>query len=128
MLQVFVEVAEQFIQSLSLPSIAKGILKSEDDCDLFFKKFYKRNRSKLDDLLDFKEYKISNSQMTLDRFLDNCRTYGIHKIFEETFMQSFSPEDIEIINKALDGGRVTLEKIYINFVSNPHKNIMKNVL
>ncbi|GIN67038.1 hypothetical protein FKN04_12835 [Bacillus glycinifermentans] len=120
---------EQFIHSLSLPFvIAKGILRSDEDCHLFYNKFYMKNRNTVDDLLDFKEYKISKSNIELNEFLKICQEEGIHEIFEQTFFQVFSPPEIKLINSALSSGKVTLTQIYNSFKENPHKNVMKNIL
>lgn len=117
-----------FIESLELPkSIAESLLKTVEDCQHFYSDFYNRNRHVTDDLLDYREYKIENSKITLDLFLKGCYT-NISQTFEDTFLQTFSLQDINNIQKAIADGRITLEYLYKDFKNNPNKNILKNVL
>lgn len=118
-----------FIESLELPkSIAEPLLKTVEDCQQFYSDFYNRNRHVADDLLDYREYKITKSEITLDIFLNQCYTLGMQQAFELTFLQSFSLKDIKIVNDAIADRKVTLASLYGNFKKNPNKNVLKNVL
>ena len=129
MYPISLDAVEKFICSLDLPyKVAKGILRSNEDCDLFHKNFYLKNRNVVDDLLDFKEYKISKSNIELNDFLMNCREKGIHATFEQTFLQSLTSEDIKLIENALSTGKTTLTQVFNDFIENPNKNVMKNIL
>lgn len=118
-----------FIKAFNLPvDIASVLFENYEDCNLFFTKFYIKNKFAIDDLLDFREYKIDNNYKTLPTFLNECSTKGLKQTFEKTFFQSFTLEDINIISQALLDDKTTLEQIYNNFQKNPDKNIMRYVL
>lgn len=117
-----------FIESLSLPSIAKGILRTDDDCQSFYIGYYRKNKHVADDLFDYREMKIEEAKVDLSTFLQKCEENEIQEVFEDTFLQSFSLIDMDIINDAIEKGRASLESIFASFVENPNKNIMKNVL
>jgi hypothetical protein len=120
---------EVFIQSLNLPkNVALVLFKSDLDCKEFFESFYGRNRYVVDDLLDYREFKIENSDMTLEKFTELCYISNTRDVFESTFYQSFSLDDMLLIEKAITSGKTSLETIYLGFEKNPNKNIMKYVL
>jgi hypothetical protein len=116
-----------FIATLGLPKIAEGVLKTTDDCQSFYIGYFGRNKYVANDLLDYRDHKIKNSNITLDLFLDMCYT-NISKAFEDTFVQSFSDIHMELIEDALFKGRTTLEELYVKFHKNTDRNIMKNIL
>lgn len=123
------EKVENFIQSLGLPEvIAKGVLRSVEDCQNFYIGFYGRNRYVTDDLLDYRENKIASSNISLHVYLGMCEEIGLLNAFEETFLQSFTEDDIQLVTNAVVEGKITLEEIYLDFKKNPNKNILKNVL
>ena len=118
-----------FIQLYSLPqAVAKDVLLTREDCDDFYIGFYGRNRHITDDLLDYREYKIEESKITLDIFLDMCYTKGMKSTFEKVFFQSFTSLEVSIISDAVAEGKVTLEKLFNEFQKNPNVNILKNVI
>lgn len=120
---------ESFIESLTLPkSVASGALRTVEDCHEFYIGFYGRNKYAIDDLLDYREYKIEQSDITLEKFLKMCENGDMIKAFTVTFFQEFSIHDMTFINKAINEGKTSLEKLYKDFKSNPNKNIMKNAL
>jgi hypothetical protein len=120
---------ENFIESLNLPlKEAMVLLECEEDCQKFFTDFYNRNKHVIDDLLDYREYKVEKSQKTLDLFLKECYTSNMRQVFQKTFYQSFSDSDMDLIGQAILDGRTSLEELYSGFKKNPDKNILKNVL
>lgn len=119
---------QEFIQSLQLPqAVAEGCLFSERCCKSFYVGFYGNNRYIVDDLLDYREDKIKNSQITLDLFLEMCYTVNMLEVFTKTFYQSFTIADMDIIGQAISSGRASLETIYTDFENNPNKNILRNL-
>jgi hypothetical protein len=120
---------DNFISSTSLPeSIAKGVLRTVEDCQSFYIDYYGRNRHTIDDLLDYRDDKIANSQITLDNFIGMCYTGSMLETFESTFYQSFTTDDMKMIGDAIADGRTSLEQLFLGFKKNPDKNILKNVL
>ena len=121
---------ESFIESLTLPkSIASGVLRTFDDCQEFYIGFYGRNKYAIDDLLDYREYKAEQSDITLEKFLKMCDKGDMIKAFTVTFFQNFTIYDMALINKAINEGRTSLEKLYTDFQCNNHnESIIKNVL
>lgn len=120
---------ENFIESLNLPEkIAKGVFETVEDCQTFYSDFYNRNRYVADDLLDYREYKIAKSNINLDKFLDKCYNVGMEQSFKSTFFQSFTINEIELIEKAITDKKTSLEQLFMDFKKNPNKNILKNVL
>lgn len=123
------EKVESFIESLNLPkAIAEGVFESVEDCQMFYIDFYNRNRYVADDLLDYREYKIEKASITLDLFLDKCYNEGIEKAFKSTFLQSFTLSNIQLVEKAIEDGRTSLEQLFSDFKKNPNKNVLKDVL
>lgn len=121
-----------FIQSLQFNDanrkLAFVLLKSEEDCREFYIDFFGRNVYAIDDLLDYREHKLSISDMSLDKFMHMCNNIGIKRAFEETFLYFFSPHSIKLVELRANEGRVSLEDIYNSFVRNPNENVLKNVL
>ena len=119
-----------FFEQLKVPSDFQVLFQNENDCKLFFEDFYLRNKYIVDDLLDFREYKISKSKITVDSFKELCYNskVGLRKAFEQTFLQSFTDQDLEKISEAIVGGKLPLKKLISDFQKNPNKNILKNVL
>lgn len=123
---VSLDEVSKFILSLKLPNdLAKSILKSKRDCELFSERFYKSTRRVTTDLLDFRLYKIEASGITMEIFLTACLTDGVScSLFEQVFMEEFIEEDIVRINEALLAGKVTLESLFTKFKENPDKRIL----
>lgn len=124
---------EDFINSINFESsksrdLAQILLKSENDCNNFYIGFLGRNKHKIDDLLDYREAKLSDLNITFDLFFEMCYNEGIGKSFEKTFLQSFSSSDIEILSKSIAEKKVSLESLYTEFQKNTNINILKYVL
>ena len=123
------EKIEKFITSLALPQhIASVLFETWEDCKLFFDKFYQTNRHIVDDLLDFREYKINSSTWTSQSFLNSCKLNGMKTTFEKVFLQSFTNQDIAQIEKAMFENKLTLESLFSQFKANSNTNILKYVL
>lgn len=118
----------EFIESLNLPNVSIAIISTKDDCKTFFSDFYMKNPYIIDDVLDFREFKIAKSKKTADIFVNECNTNGMKATFEETFMQSFTDESINLVRDALDSGKTSLDIIFRKFKINPNENILKNIL
>lgn len=120
---------KDFIKSLSLPKKeAKGVLQNFDDCKEFYIGHYGRNKHVVDDILDFREKKIEESEITLDTFCDMCYHNGVEDSFLKTFYQSITSFEAQLIDNAIESGSVSLEDIYEGFTKNPNKNILRYVL
>jgi hypothetical protein len=119
---------ENFIKTYELPEVAEGILLTNEDCDLFLQEFYSKNHYVIDDLLDFKEYKISSSEITVIEFLNMCNNGEMHMAFETTFLQKFSPEDMSFIEEKIKSRATNLKEIYVKARKNPFRNVLKIVL
>jgi hypothetical protein len=120
---------ENFIKSLALPErIAKGVLFTAECCNSFYEGFYGRNNYVIDDLLDYREEKLSKSKITLVKFLDMCYNEGNREAFRLTFYQYFTSSEIEVVDRAIESGKTSLQSVYTDFEKNPNKNVLKNVL
>jgi len=105
------------------------LIKNKEDLKLFLKQFHLRNNHAIDDLLDFREYKIKKSNKSIEEFLKECyETDNDQSVFEQTFYQYFTIGDMELINMSLAEGRTSLESIFNAFKENINKNILKNIL
>jgi hypothetical protein len=119
---------DAFIKTLALPeAVARGIIRTAQDAKDFYLEFYKRNTYLADDLLDFRESKIENSNITLDIFLKSCYN-DMKKAFEDTFLQQFTSSEIARVQEAINTEHVTLEQLFMDFKKNPNKNILKNII
>lgn len=119
---------QKFIDKLGLPTLANILLKTFDECQTFYRDYYKKNANVIDDLLDYREYKLSISDMTFDKYLEMCRNLGVKVAFENTFLQPISMQEAALIEKAIFSGKVTLEHIYNSFRQNINVNVLKYVL
>lgn len=128
MMEIVISDVDNFINKLGLPNLANILLKTIDDCQLFYQDYYKKNTNVIDDLLDYREYKISISDITLDNFLEMYKNQGVKYAFEITFLQPIAPHEAMLIEEAILDGKVTLEFIYNSFQENINKNILKYVL
>lgn len=127
-LQMSVKINE-FINKLGLPmEMSRVLFETFKDCELFFKSFYIRNQYVFDDLLDFREYKIKESEITLDLFVDECYNKGMKESFESTFFQPFDNSDLVLVEKAIIELRTSIPQLFLDFQKNPNRNILKSVL
>lgn len=121
-------VSEDFFTRLGNTNLVKVLFKTIDECQSFYQDYYKRNANIIDDLLDYREYKLSIWNTSLEQYLEMCDLSGIKIAFEETFLQPFIDQEVELIERAISNESVTLEYIYKSFQKNVNKNIMKYVL
>lgn len=117
-----------FIKKLKLPYLAYVVLNTVDECQMFFREYYKRNRYAIDDLLEYRVHKIKALNISLEKFLEMCDNNGIKNAFEATFLQPISQQQAEWIEKAIRNGEVTLEYVYNSFQENYNKNVLKYFL
>jgi hypothetical protein len=127
------ETVERFIISIKLPyDLAKAILKDEQDCRLFYDDYYNKQKGcrLTDALLDFREDKIKNSGITLETFLSRCHLgEGLTKaVFEETFFETLSDDDVGKLTDAIYGFEITLEELFNNFQKSPNRKICSYVI
>lgn len=126
------EYIDNFIESLNIKgevrSLAEALLKSERDCNDFYIGYFGKNSYVIFDLLDYRDAKVSMSDITFDKFYDMCNNKGIKEAFENTFFQDFSESDIKMIESEIKRGDVSLESIYNSFIDNPSMSIMKIIL
>lgn len=121
----------KFIDSLHLNSelkrFAKVLIKTKEDCTDFYINHLGNNDYIIDDLLDYRQSKISMSDITFDKFKEMCDNIGIKKAFEETFLYYFNLNTVKLIESLIANGKTSLEEIYSLFVSNPDENIVKYI-
>lgn len=121
-----------FINSLNFnlegKKLARLLFKTEFCCKNFYIGFYGRNRYLIDDLLDYRESRIENLKITLDKFIYMCYNGNIRKAFEENFLQSINDEDVQMIEKAVEKGSTSFDAIYKEFYKNSNKSILKIML
>ncbi|AYP68368.1 hypothetical protein PQE75_gp111 [Bacillus phage vB_BcoS-136] len=122
------EYVRSFINSLNLPEIANILFFKEECCNDFYIGYFGKNTYVIDDLLDYRESKLETMKISLDEFVELCYNKGERYAFERTFLQVFSESDIELIEKAIAKGKVTLRFLFEDFQKNVNKNILKNVL
>ena len=113
-----------FILAYSLPPCAKDVLRTKDDCAVFLERFYETTHELIDDILDYREYKLASSFMTLDIFLKMCYVGEKKNAFEEAFVQAFTKEEMDFIFQRMDEGVMTLPHLYSKFQEDPEKNIL----
>jgi hypothetical protein len=123
---------DNFINGLNLNEecgrLARVLLQTEDCCKTFYIGFLNRNRYVIDDLYDYREEKLINSQITIDTFIEKCYNSNMRETFENVFLQPFDLMEIAFIDNAIAEGRTSLEIIYSEFERNPNKNIFQIVL
>lgn len=116
---------DDFIQSLSLPKVASSILKSTRDCELFAQLYWMKNERPIDDLLDFREYKIESENIAFSVFLEKCVSQGLKGAFEDVFLQAFTTGEIKLIHQSITNNKTSLEELYTLFCKNPNINIVR---
>lgn len=118
-----------FIQSLSLQQyIASVLFENWNDCTLFLTLFHNKNRQPLDDLLDFREHKITNANKSLTEFVEDYNSNGLKVSFERTFYQYLDSGSVSLLEDAIASGKVSVEYLFNKFKENHNRNIMKYVL
>lgn len=106
--------------------LANVLLKDVSDVKNFVSMFYKTNKYEIDDLLDYREYKIKQSEITLDAFIQQCDD-NMKIAFENNFQQNFTDSDIEMIKERIHSGNVSLVTLFENFYKNINVNILKHI-
>ena len=123
---------EKFINSLGLGGDNKGLaqvlIKDERDVKDFYIGYLGNNAYIIDDLLDYRESKISILNMSFNKFSNMCDDLGIKDAFEQTFSFYFNSQSIKLVKMMIELERTSLEDIYYQFVKNPNENILKNIL
>lgn len=122
---------ENFVDSLVLGThraLAGILFQTEQQCRDFYIGFLGRNQHIIDDLLDYRENRLSMADISIDKFMDMCDNKDKQEVFEQTFLQPFTIADMEIINKSIENNTITLAEIFANFQGNFNKNIMQYVL
>lgn len=119
---------EKALSSTSYERLPSILIHNEEDCEEFYISFIGRNKHLIDDLLDFREFKLKNSNSTIDDLYELCYNTNIKEAFEATFLQEITEEDETLIMNAINTGKITLEDFYSNFQKNINENILKTVL
>lgn len=108
--------------------LAVVLLKSQEDCEYFYVHYYQKSCALLIDLMNFRDYKLSKSDVNLERFIALCNKQVNREAFELTFLQAFSNTELELIGRAVDHEKTSLSDIFRSFSENPRVNILKYVL
>lgn len=123
---------ENFIDSIEMSNyckdLAKVLLKNKEDCEMFFENCLGKNNHIFDDLLDYREMKLSDRNISIDDFISMCNNNDKIAIFEIVFLQPIKKKDMRYIEDLINNGEITLKEIYYNFQRNMNINILKNVL
>lgn len=126
-----IDVSKKYIQLVGNIEMSDdfriALLDTERHCKEFFRYFYRKNHRLIDDLFDYKQYRIQLENITYGQFVARCNE-NVKSALEQTFFQRLSNADMEKILNAIDYGKITLEQLYVNFKNNPRKNIMRYVL
>lgn len=128
-----IDYINNFVNSIGVSSskereLAQVLFKTVECCENFYIGFLHRNCYIIDDLLDYREYKLSIVNISVDKFIMLCDNKVNRETFESIFLQKLSSDDVSLIEGAISQGRTSLEIIFNNFQKNPNKNILKYVL
>lgn len=132
--QADLDFVKHFISSLDIDEgsneyrLALVLFKTLSDCQDFYLGFYANNSNITDDLLDYREKKISLNNTSLDAFLWLCGGVASIEVFEQIFLQPFDNDIINLINSKIEAKSIDLEYIYESFCKNPNQNILKLIL
>lgn len=104
--------------------LAEILLKTEKDASTFFQQYLGRNPYLINDLLDFREQKITYWAITFDRLQEMAyNNNDLNVVFENVFLQPF-PRFTDDLKKRL---LHNLQRIYDYFVDHPHENLMRYI-
>lgn len=132
--QADLDFVRHFIDSIGIVEgsndykLAIILFRTLNDCQDFYTGFYARNNGITDDLLDYREKKISLNDVSLDTFLWLCEGSARRETFENVFLQNFDSDSIDLINEKIESGEIGLEYIYESFCKNSNLNILKLIL
>lgn len=118
---------KNFIASLQLPELSSILLRTKQCCDLFFTDYYGKNFYIIDDLLNYREFKLKSEKISLDDFIKMCYNKGIKEAFENSFFQLISSKDAEFINSLLLKKKISLKELYDVFENDINKNIIQHI-
>lgn len=119
---------EDVKRKFNLPEQFTDIVLTSSDCSVFLNNFYGDNHNIIDDILDFREYKIFTNRIEYSDFSEMCMQEGLLHSFRHTFLQHFSEESIELIEMRISDGSITLREVFDKFKKNPNINIMRYIL
>jgi hypothetical protein len=121
-----------FIESLGLTiegvALANILLKNIEQCNVFFTEYLGRNLHRIDDIFDYREYRIETLSLDVDEFISSCANGIDRDLFENVFLQSFSDCEMKLLKDAIDSEKLSLSAMYNRFSSNPNENVMRYVL
>lgn len=105
-----------------------ALFSSHDDVITFVKQFYLRNHFFIDDILDFREYKIANQKVTFDNFVDLYYNEGARKTFEQMFYFKIEDEDAKMFELYIMNDKNKLLTIFNHLQENVNLNPIKLLL
>lgn len=105
-----------------------ALFSSHDDVITFVKKFYLRNHFFIDDILDFREYKIANQKVTFDNFVDLYYNDGVRKTFEQMFYFKIEDDDAKMFELYIMNDKNKLLTIFNHLQENVNLNPIKLLL
>lgn len=126
------EYTDNFIQSMEFSEksreLARVLLKSRKDCNIFYIKFLGRNENYFDDLWDYRESKLSTSIVKDEEFYA-IDIFDLDKTFlESVFMQPLNSIELKLIVGSILNNVITYNDLYNKFKKYPNVNILKHVL
>ena len=132
-MEIALDGVHHLIEGLCFPSevkdLACAIITTQGDFCLFISEYYNRNAYVIDDVLDFREALLKDRDMTENEFVDACySSYSLHalqELFTNTFLQSFSFNEIMIVMRKVMDGDITFFEIFTKFKQNTNQNIMR---
>ena len=101
---------------------------SDHDVIIFVKKFYLRNRFLIDDVLDFREHKIINQEVTFDKFSSMYYNEGAKQAFEQVFYFKIEDEDAKMFELYIRNDKNKLLTIFNHLQENVNLNPIKLLL
>lgn len=107
--------------------LAELLFLDDKDVDVFCNKFYKTNKFNIDDLLDFRTFKINEENISLESFLDMCKT-DLKIAFESVFIQSLEECMVDEIESMILKNEIDLEDVFIYFKKNTDMSVFKYIM
>ncbi|MGV4321164.1 hypothetical protein [Bacillus mojavensis] len=120
---------DNFVNSLKLPrAVSHAVLETTEDCRSFYSGFYGRNESALEDLLDYREKKLADSNVNINMFVQMCLDNDVEYALKKAFFTAITPNESIFITEAVRNGKVSLEEIYMFLKDDPNNNILRIML